>query len=65
MKTVRILNGIVVEIIPEYGLPVCTWYGEEFEKQCVTAPDYVWQGWIYNANTHTFSEPEVEHPEIK
>ena len=45
MKTVRIKNGAVVEIIPEYALPVEKWYNAEFAKECMEAPDEVQQGW--------------------
>lgn len=63
MITVRILKNIVVEIIPEYALPVEKWYGETFAKQCIEAPDEVKPRWVYNPETNTFSEP-VEIPEI-
>lgn len=54
---VRVKNGIVVEIIPEYALPVDKWYGDDFAKECVDAPEEVEQGWIYNAETGEFSAP--------
>ncbi len=28
MKTVRVKNGTVMEIIPEYALPADKWYGD-------------------------------------
>ena len=59
---VRIDNNIVVEIIPDYALPVEKWYGEEFAKECIEVPDTVTQGMIYNQETKTFSEPEVFVP---
>lgn len=57
MKTVRIENGVVVEIIPDYALPVSQWYGESFAAQCVEAPDEVGQRWQYDSEAGTFSEP--------
>ena len=67
MKTVRLKNNIVFEIIPEYALPVEKWYGAEFATECVEAPDEVEQHWVYNPETSTFSPPpeppEPEEPE--
>ncbi len=57
MKTVRIYQGKVAEIIPEYALPIKNWYGETFAKSCVEAPDEVQQNWVYNSITGEFSEP--------
>ena len=65
MKTVRILFGIVVEIIPDYALPVEKWYNAEFAAQCVEAPDNVGQRWKYDAKTGVFSKPEAELTEPK
>lgn len=48
MKTVRLQSNVVVEIIPDYALPVAQWYGEAFAAQCVEAPDEVAQGWVYD-----------------
>ena len=48
MKTVRLQSNVVVEIIPDYALPVAQWYGEAFAAQCVEAPDEVEQGWVYD-----------------
>lgn len=65
MKIVRLKDNVVVEIIPEYATPVETWYGEEFAKQCVEAPDNVEQHWIYDGEN--FSEPKqvpVVEPDI-
>lgn len=59
MKTVRLENNFVVEIIPEYALPVETWYGTEFAAKCTEAPDNVVQGWKYNTETKTFSDPSI------
>lgn len=47
MKIVRLKNNIVVEIIPEYALPVEKWYGEEFASECLEGPDEVQIGWKY------------------
>lgn len=64
MKTVRIKNGIVAEIIPEYALPVADWYGSSFAAHCVEAPDEVGQRWAYDPETGTFAPPaEKEEPE--
>ena len=57
MKVVRLQNNIVVEIIPEYALPVEKWYGAEFAAQCVEAPDNIEQGMVYAHETGTFAEP--------
>ena len=57
LKTVRIKNNIVVEIIPEYALPVEKWYGTAFAAQCVEAPDEVDQHWTYDPETGTWAEP--------
>lgn len=48
MKTVFVRNSTVIEIIPDYALPVEKWYGAEFASQCVEAPDEVEQGWTRN-----------------
>lgn len=45
MKTVRLSDNVVVEVIPDYALPVEKWYGKEFAAQCVEAPDEVEQHW--------------------
>nr|DAG87279.1 MAG TPA: hypothetical protein [Herelleviridae sp.] len=45
MKTVRLSDNVVVEVIPDYALPVEKWYGKEFATQCVEAPDEVEQHW--------------------
>lgn len=63
MKTVRLDKNVVVEIIPEYALPVETWYGEKFAAQCMEAPDEVEQGWVYDPESGTFSEPVPYEPE--
>ena len=62
MKIVKLSGNIVREVIPEYALPVEQWYGEEFAKSCVEAPDEVNQRWVYDPETKTFSEPKpTEH----
>lgn len=66
MKTVRLKNNIVLEIIPEYALPVADWYGEGFASQCMEAPDGVEQHWAYDPESGTFtapSDPEPSNPE--
>lgn len=55
MKTVRLAANVIVEIIPDYALPVEKWYGEEFAKQCMTCGDEVEYGWYYDPETDTFS----------
>lgn len=57
MKTVRIKDRLVVEIIPEEASPVDYWYGEEFAKECIEAPDDVAVGCGYNPLTKTFYKP--------
>ena len=47
MKVIRLKNNRVVEIIPEYALPVEKWYGEKFASECLEAPDEVQTGWKY------------------
>lgn len=47
MKTVRLKNGRVYEIIPEYALPAEEFYSPEFAAQCMEAPDEVEQHWGY------------------
>lgn len=55
MKTVRIMNGVVCEVIPTYALPISNFYSAEFCAQCTIAPDEVEQGWTYDGET--FSPP--------
>jgi hypothetical protein len=62
MKTIRLKDNIVVEIIPEYALPVEKWYGEEFAKNCVTAPNDVEQGFVYDPASGEFSSPVEPTP---
>lgn len=67
MKTVRLKNNIVFEIIPDYALPVEKWYGADFAAMCMEVPDEVDQHWVYDPETSTFSPPpmppEPEEPE--
>lgn len=60
MKTVRLKNGIVREIIPDYALPVEKWYGAEFAAECMEAPSEVKQGWIYDGSSFAAPEPEAD-----
>ena len=39
MKIVRLDNGTVAEIIPQYATPVEKWYGAAFAALCAEAPD--------------------------
>lgn len=57
MKTVRVLDNIVSEIIPEDALPVADWYGEEFAKNCMSAPDNVEQNWVYAPESGSWMPP--------
>ena len=63
MKFVRLNENTVVEVIPEYALPVERWYGETFASQCVEAPDEVEQGWVYDPEAGEWSEPKPYEPE--
>ena len=60
MKTVRLRDNVVVEIIPEYALPVEKWYGAQFATQCKEAPDEVEQRWRFDPETETWSAPPPE-----
>jgi len=71
MEWVRVVNNIVIEIVPQSattppallpsianGLPSITyWYGEDFAAQCVQAPDNVEQGWVHDPDSGTFAPP--------
>lgn len=46
MKTVRLDNGAVAEVIPPYATPVEKWYGAAFAALCAEAPDEVEQNWL-------------------
>lgn len=63
MKTVRLKNNAVAEIIPDYALPVEKWYGTDFADQCMEAPDDVEQSMVYDPDMKTFSHPPVAAPE--
>lgn len=60
MKTVRLNDHVVHEIIPDYALPVEKWYGDTFAKQCVEAPDNVEPGMVYDPIKNVFSWPTPE-----
>ena len=60
MKTVRLINNVVCEVIPDYALPVEKWYGPVFATQCMEAPNEVDQHWTYNPETKTWMEHEPE-----
>lgn len=61
MKTVYLdADNTVREIIPDYALPVETFYGVEFAARCVQAPDNVEQRWKYDPETGDFSPPAQE-----
>lgn len=62
MKTVRVVNNVVVETIPEAAtIPsVAHWYGDDFAAECVEAPDEVMQDWKYDPASNSFSEPTYE-----
>ena len=60
MKTVKLKDNIVAEVIPDYALPVEKRYGTNFTAQCVEAPDEVEQLWVYDPVAGAFSAPGVE-----
>lgn len=62
MKTVRLKDNIVVEIIPDYALPVAKWYGAAFAAECVEAPDEVAEHWVYDPESGIFTEPVTATP---
>lgn len=57
MKIVKLDGNIVREIVPEYAMPIDDYYPNDFVASCVEAPDYVYEGWVYNESDNTFSEP--------
>lgn len=62
MKMVRLnSNNIVVEIIPEYALPIDNYYPSYFCERCVEAPDEVRENWIYDPNTKSFVENSEDY----
>ena len=56
MKLVRLDNGVVAEIIPQYATPVEQWYGAAFAALCAEAPDGAEQNWLLRDGT--FVPPE-------
>ena len=56
MKIARVVNNVVIEIIPDYAFPVEKWYNIEFANECIEVPDYVEENWICNFNN--FFPPE-------
>jgi len=63
---VYLLNNAVIEIISEINpdfpdVPITERYSKEFLSQCVKVSDdtEVEQGWIYEPETKTFSEPII------
>jgi len=65
MKTVRIADGVVAEVLPDYALPAEEWYGAEFASQCVEAPDDVTEGMVYDASAGTFKKPTTTQQQIE
>ena len=63
MKIVRLEENKVREIIPDYALPVETWYGPAFATECMEAPDDVEQGWVYDPVSMLFSPAPKHDPE--
>ena len=70
MKTVRVDNGAVAEIIPQYATPVEQWYGAAFAALCTEAPDEVGQNWLLRDgafippdNAQAPAEPVPAEPE--
>ncbi len=62
MKVARIENNVVIEIIPEYALPVEKWYGTQFAALCKEVPDNVEPNYVYDPETNTYRPPVVEDP---
>lgn len=62
MSIVRVSDGIVKEIIPEYAIPVADYYGEAFAQLCMEAPDEVKPNWYYDSGSNTFSESPFVQP---
>ena len=62
MKVARIENNIVIEIIPEYALPVEKWYGAQFAALCKEVPDNVEPNYVYDPKTDSYQPPVVEDP---
>lgn len=51
MKIVRLDNGVVAEIIPQYATPVEKWYGAAFAALCAEAPDGTGPNWLLRDGT--------------
>lgn len=53
-------DNTVREILPEatYEKGAEFWYGAEFAKRCVEAPNDVEQGFVYDPEAGTFAEAE-------
>lgn len=62
MKVARIENNVVVELIPEYALPVEKWYGTQFASLCKEVPDNVEPNYVYDPKTDSYKPPVVEDP---
>ena len=60
MKIVRLDNGTVAEIIPQYATPVEKWYGAAFAAVCAEAPDEVELNWLLRDGA--FVPPEDAAP---
>lgn len=58
--TVRVVDNMVIEIVPDYATPVEKYYSPEFCAQCFFAPDGVEQGWIYDPNNGLFLDPSMD-----
>ena len=61
MKTARVVDGCVREILPEAAcMPsIAHWYGDAFAAQCREAPEEVECGWVYDPEAQIFSAPEA------
>lgn len=47
MKYIRVVDGFVVEIIPDYATPPAKWYGDGFASHCIQVDnDSVQCGWV-------------------
>lgn len=64
MKIARIENNVIIEIIPEYALPVEKWYGAKFAALCKEVPDNVEPNYVYDPETDSYQPPVVEDPSI-
>lgn len=62
MKIVRVSDGVVKEVIPDYAIPVMEHYGKEFARLCMEAPDEVKPNWYYDPGSNTFSESPFGQP---